>query len=108
LGSGRVPIQIGTRPSMKSPKSSPAVQFSLLGRVSPSAGVPSTCRVHLLVPRLAACGEAGNQEVPVRCCRHHSDVLVFPPGLLGVGRAFGLVASSGVRPRRVDTTFYPS
>ena len=32
---------------------------------SSSPGVPSTCRSHLRVPRLAVCGEAGNPEAIV-------------------------------------------
>ena len=75
---------------------------------SPFPGVPSTCRSHLRVARLAAGGEPGNPEVIVPCIPRHLSVLMRPPGLFSGFRAFGLVASSGVRPHRVGTTFYPS
>jgi len=75
---------------------------------SSSLGAPSTCRSHLRVPRLAVRGEAGNPEVIVPCIPRYLRVLMRPPGLCSGFRAFGLVASSGVRPHRVGTTFYPS
>ena len=75
---------------------------------SSSPGVPSTCRSHLRAPRLAVLGEAGSPEALVPCSPRYLGVLMRPPGLFSGSRAFGLVASSGVRPHRVGTTFYPS
>src|SRR5271157_1091340 len=63
------------RPSMSSPKSSPAVQSSRSGRVSPLLGAPSTCRSHLRVPdsRQPASQEPGGprpSQPPSPFCSH--------------------------------------
>ena len=69
-----------------------------------------TFHVSILPPGSPArrLGEAGNTEVIVPRIPRYLGVLIRPPGLFSGFRAFGLVASSGVRPHRVGMTFYPS
>jgi hypothetical protein len=86
-------------------KPPPLTFFFQFGPSAP--GVPSTSRSHLRVPRLAVCGEAGNPEAVVPRIPRYLGILMRPPGLCSDSRAFGLMASSGVRPHRVGTTFYP-
>src|SRR5262249_24517758 len=63
-------------------------------------------QVHRWVPRLAVLGEAGNPAVLAPAWPGHQPRLIFPPGLVGLSCAFGLVASSELRPPRVGTNFY--